>query len=771
MSKETSIFVEICATCIACILHSRNKNSVRKYFADMLIKDLKILNDLHKVMGDKLTIQSIEHGIIHFKPFIESLGHQVEAERLKGYELEPFGDLKSSQRRYYIIFSGRNFEKGLQKKTTNLEQIFQIRDNILSVMRYISSAVTCLSTLNLLARSVKDSTLIMPSKLHPTLLKEDVTATPTPFTPKLRKGYTQATASTKRKRVSALISYLPQSSTSKRGGGDDIALLRDVLSRVEKRKRTTTPTAISAVAENRLSIFASKMIRPKNMVFVRKEKLNVLKVYEEARRQAVERGDYPEEIDDEVLKSTSEAVKRFRGYDTVKAKKIKAWIIAEKKRRESLLLPSGDRIDKRRVNKDFESEVWGELIITFAQVAHKYVGAPGVFLNDTIISNVTYSHSGVQAAAAKVRGRNRYISCRRIQSLKLSKKWIRGFLLRNNFSKKKLSVDKKNIPSDEEIQQIMSAHQKKAQNFSDETIWNIDETSFKWAIGPSAAYFPKDQAREQGTATDEKKCCTAILGVSATGRHAPPFFIVKQSSDNNDDNTTTVILENMLRSGDLGIGEGWKLQRWQYQVPDKFLRDGQEARTISVKYLLHTSGAIVTTQSRAWNDSTRMIMYADLILKSLNATYVERGGVLRGNYHNNFGLNNICLWLDNASMHCTELVEDFLKTIGIYAAHFPPNCTSFLQPLDIIFNKCVKSMIRRVRAEELVSDHDAFRLHLSSLDRVTEDDLVFRPSSPSVTRRINQLVAFIAEYNGDVLEQPDVPSTAVSRRWHQSSPL
>lgn len=271
MSKGTSIFVEICATCIACILHSRNKNSVRKYFADMLIKDLKILNDLHKVMGDKLTIQSIEHGIIHFKPFIESLGHQVEAERLKGYELEPFGDLKSSQRRYYIIFSGRNFEKGLQKKTTNLEQIFQIRDNILSVMRYTSSAVTCLSTLNLLARSVKDSTLIMPSKLHPTLLKEDVTATPTPFTPKLRKGYTQATASTKRKRVSALISYLPQSSTSKRGGGDDIALLRDVLSRVEKRKRTTTPTAISAVAENRLSIFASKMIRPKNMVFVRKE--------------------------------------------------------------------------------------------------------------------------------------------------------------------------------------------------------------------------------------------------------------------------------------------------------------------------------------------------------------------------------------------------------------------------------------------------------------------------------------------------------------------
>ena len=66
---------------------------------------------------------------------------------------------------------------------------------------------------------------------------------------------------------------------------------------------------------------------------------------------------------------------------------------------------------------------------------------------------------------------------------------------------------------------------------------------------------------------------------------------------------------------------------------------------------------------------------------------------------------------------------------------------------------------------------DAFRLHLSSLDRVTEDDLVFRPSSSSVARRINQLVAFIAEYNGDVLEQPDVPSTAVSRRWHQSSPL
>ena len=61
-----------------------------------------------------------------------------------------------------------------------------------------------------------------------------------------------------------------------------------------------------------------------------------------------------------------------------------------------------------------------------------------------------------------------------------------------------------------------------------------------------------------------------------------------------------------------------------------------------VRYLKHReSGCIITSQFKAWNDTVRMAMYIDLILKPLAE---KQGG-------------KFFLWMDNVSSHKVDLLH------------------------------------------------------------------------------------------------------------------
>ena len=136
--------------------------------------------------------------------------------------------------------------------------------------------------------------------------------------------------------------------------------------------------------------------------------------------------------------------------------------------------------------------------------------------------------------------------------------------------------------------------------------------------------------------------------------------------------------------------KGWELNIWTRVMPIKNKKT-KKYNDIEQKcyYLEHLqSGHIITSQCKAWNDQVRMAMYIDLtvtgVLKKLNSTFL--------------------LWMDNCGPHLTRAIEYMLIELGIdeMLAFFPKNCTDILQPLDLIVNKVLKSMIRRYSAERFL---------------------------------------------------------------------
>jgi hypothetical protein len=92
-----------------------------------------------------------------------------------------------------------------------------------------------------------------------------------------------------------------------------------------------------------------------------------------------------------------------------------------------------------------------------------------------------------------------------------------------------------------------------------------------------------------------------------------------------------------------------------------------------------------------------MAMYIDLIVNGFLKEYHES--------------KKFQLWMDNCGPHMTKAIEELLKELDFTDcfAFFPPNCTDILQPLDLIVNKILKSMVRKENAYIIIQDMQNFR--------------------------------------------------------------
>ena len=121
-----------------------------------------------------------------------------------------------------------------------------------------------------------------------------------------------------------------------------------------------------------------------------------------------------------------------------------------------------------------------------------------------------------------------------------------------------------------------------------------------------------------------------------------------------------------------------------------------------VKYLRHAeSGHIVTSQHKAWNDTVRMCLWVDLILKPAKD---NREG-------------KILLWMDNCSCHVTDIIEQRMQDAGIEVAKFPPNMTAVLQVLDLVVNGPLKRHIRSWTADEICAAFERYRERWRNMER------------------------------------------------------
>jgi hypothetical protein len=95
-------------------------------------------------------------------------------------------------------------------------------------------------------------------------------------------------------------------------------------------------------------------------------------------------------------------------------------------------------------------------------------------------------------------------------------------------------------------------------------------------------------------------------------------------------------------------------------------------------------------------------MWADLLL----APWIRRQIVEHGLPHDQ---KAVVVW-DNVQFHVSDAVTAVFREHNIIMAMLPKNCTSFLQPMDLVVNAPLKAAVRRMRCEALYDYMQAFQL-------------------------------------------------------------
>ena len=74
------------------------------------------------------------------------------------------------------------------------------------------------------------------------------------------------------------------------------------------------------------------------------------------------------------------------------------------------------------------------------------------------------------------------------------------------------------------------------------------------------------------------------------------------------------VIRDLYKKDDgYGVGDGWDLILWSRELTVKGVTDMHKCYYIINKYTRH----VITSQYKPWNDSIRMIMWLEIVLKPL----------------------------------------------------------------------------------------------------------------------------------------------------------
>ena len=100
-----------------------------------------------------------------------------------------------------------------------------------------------------------------------------------------------------------------------------------------------------------------------------------------------------------------------------------------------------------RVDLDFQREVWNSILLV---ICEKDESSGRISLR--IKANVVYTYEIIRHAAKAVQKKLSWLDDVKIQKLKFSDKWVKRFLNRNKFNRKKITSEPKKVPSEEDVQ-------------------------------------------------------------------------------------------------------------------------------------------------------------------------------------------------------------------------------------------------------------------------------------------------------------------------------
>ncbi len=505
----------------------------------------------------------------------------------------------------------------------------------------------------------------------------------------------------------------------------------------------------------------------------------------------------------------SHFLKKIPGYECITHKRLIKWYNIYSSR----VNVKNKWINRRKspvVNYEFESSVWSKLI--WVELINQIKPDGSTMPTKNIRGNITVSYSIIRKAGEETQKEPAFRFDRRVQSLKFSNKWIRSFLNRNKFTKKKInSKHKANFPSDKDI----NAHLEEArrnlfnlpksnQSFirdgpmkpSPDQIVNYDETAWHMTIDLQYLYSPTGVGRTlapQG-GNDARERITCIPTLLANGKLGPCMMIIKDSSSMGvADQSSMTVLDKCLKH--LGArGSEWDSGVYSVTLTKPKCRkrkrdnsdnneagnnvtprnnnvpssdDNEEKLDYKINYLRHKeNGHIICSQSKAYNDSLRQCLFIDLILRNIQR---KSPG------------NLLFVWADNLGTHKTdEINAKYISSIhnqysyirepshdtdppraaernllpDIRVGYLPPNTTAYLQPCDLLLNYLIKAFGRQLRNDLLYNDFQEWCKKMDELRKSGEYDpkqnYFFETTKVDYKQRLFELIDF---YDNNLISQ------------------
>ena len=233
-----------------------------------------------------------------------------------------------------------------------------------------------------------------------------------------------------------------------------------------------------------------------------------------------------------------------------------------------------------------------------------------------------------------------------------SSKWLRNFLKRNSFSIRKKTHVVQKLKDDYhfEVERYFK-ELKSITNLSDPLFLNFDETSVPFDPSSSTTIDEKG-SKEVSVITHNKGKLTCTMGacISSDGKKELPMAIFKYYHETR-------------------------------KCPKKY-----------EDWILSTKDCFTKFNESGFNNVKTMAEYLNVLLPKVKKENSDR---------------QLVLVLDSATCHFGKEITDVLELYSTKVVYIPGGCTSFLQPLDVSFNKPLKCMIRKFYQEWLVSTCEA----------------------------------------------------------------
>lgn len=272
-----------------------------------------------------------------------------------------------------------------------------------------------------------------------------------------------------------------------------------------------------------------------------------------------------------------------------------------------------------------------------------------------------------------------------------------------------------------------------AKGYLPKQILNLDETAINFGVGPTHVFASSTASRGSQEVSDWKGRITGVPTVDAEGGFLPTMFILRhsKSSAKCSDQTRMRVIQNLHQRTGFTRQDGWEFKKWEreLEMPDE--KRIKQKKMHSVNYLIHTrTGNVITSQYKAWNDTVRMAMLIDLILKPESE---KRGGKL-------------FLWMDNCGVHKGDCLDAIYEEANVEVGYLPPNMTYILQVLDLVVNGPIKAHIRRLRAHRIVEYFKGYKDLYAAQQLLPQDNRVrpaWNPPKPTLEECMKDLFALV----------------------------